>query len=60
MVPLSSADRHVGRIYRLAVQSVAEMGLQGGFKDLLSPPYQERLYKDLQNLAARSAAQITL
>ena len=33
-VPLSSADRHIRDIYRLAVQSVAEMGLQGGFTGL--------------------------
>ena len=33
-VPLSSADRYIRDIYRLAVQSVAEMGLQGGFTGL--------------------------
>ena len=33
-VPLSSADPYIGGIYRLAVQSVAEMGLQGGFTAL--------------------------
>ena len=33
-VPLSSADRHIRDIYRLAVQCVAEMGLQGGFTGL--------------------------
>ena len=30
-VPLFSENRHVGRIYRLAGQSVAKMGLQVGF-----------------------------
>ena len=33
-VPLYSEDRHVGRIYRLAVQSVAKMALKGGFTAL--------------------------
>ena len=33
-VPLSSADPYIGGIYRLAVQSVEEMGLQGGFTGL--------------------------
>ena len=59
-VPLSSADRHVGRIYRLAVQSVAKMGIQGGFTGLQDHFYWGLLYKDLQNLASRSVAKNTL
>ena len=33
-VPLCGADRYIRDIYRLAVQSVAQMGLQGGFTAL--------------------------
>ena len=35
-VPLYSIDRHAGGIYRLAGQSIAWMGLQGGFTGLYS------------------------
>ena len=53
-VPLFSENRHVRRIYRLAVQSVAKMGIQGGFTGLQGHFYWGLLYKDLQNLASRS------
>ena len=33
-VPLSSENRHVGRIYRLAGQSAVKMGIQGEFTGL--------------------------
>ena len=59
-VPLFSENRHVRRIYRLAVQSVAKMGIQGGFTGLQGHFYWGLLYKDLQNLASRSVAKNTL
>ena len=59
-VPLFSENRHVRRIYRLAVQSVAKMGIQGGFTGLQDHFYWGLLYKDLQNLASRSVAKNTL